>query len=550
VTGFLCTPTVGCSPTLVPSRPPTYTILVPAVISVTPGHGLVTDGFTASYDANWPTCPWNEVRFGLDGSLISGWTVPINKSTCGATSLLKLAPNAAMGGHKITAAACTNGFCYGYTEPASPAAYTVDAPGASPSASASDSPSPSPTDSPTPTPAATPQATPPPTPTPVPTPAPTQAGLVALPSASPDTWLTPLVHDVPGPSGVDLAPGVVATNVLLALLFMLLFALTSEVLNNTLDDHREVIAGWIDRAGGPMHLLRPFARVESGFDNLAARGRAGEIVHFAGVLLLLGLVYGFLSPQFGPNGEGLILVLSVMIGLGILLYLNYGLKAFIVRRRYHAPAAVRTYGLAILVAALCVTFSRFMDFHPGIVYGFVASLAILVPLEMPRRQQAGLVIAATVAVLTVGLAAFALLDPLRTAIGDTDAFLPSLAESVLVILYIGALEGVAVNLLPITYMDGSKLMRWNRLAWALTYSGVLFLWWQLLFNRDQEYADAFRQSSVLAVATMLAFFMATTGVVWTFFRVRDARKARAERFAAIADPDLAENPSAPAPSAE
>ena len=108
----------------------------------------------------------------------------------------------------------------------------------------------------------------------------------------------------------------------------------------------------------------------------------------------------------------------------------------------------------------------------------MASLVVLAPLDLARRDDARLILLPTAAVLAVGLVAFILLDPLRAAIGTTDSFLLSLAESVLVILYVGGLEGVAVNLLPVTYMDGAKVMRWSRLAWALSFSAVMFLWWQ------------------------------------------------------------------------
>jgi hypothetical protein len=152
---------------------------------------------------------------------------------------------------------------------------------------------------------------------------------------------------------------------------------------------------------------------------------------------------------------------------------------------------------------------------------------VLAPLEMSRRQEARLMLLPAAAVLAVGVVAFVLLDPVRTAIGTNDGFLPSLAESVLVILYVGGLEGVAISLLPVTYLDGGLVMRWSRLGWALSYSFVLFLWWQLLFNRNQAYADAFKQTGVLAVVAMLGFFMATTGVIWTYFRIRDAREEKA-----------------------
>ena len=168
-------------------------------------------------------------------------------------------------------------------------------------------------------------------------------------------------------------------------------------------------------------------------------------------------------------------------------------------------------------------------------------MIVLAPVELSRRQQARLVLMPAAAMLALGVVAFVLLDPLRTAIGTTDGFLPSLAESVLTILYVGGLEGVAILLLPITYTDGGTVMRWSRPAWAVSFSVVLFLWWQLLFNRDQAYADSFKQSGVLAVAVMLVFFMATTGAVWTYFRLRDARAERAVKVAAAVGFDGAED---------
>ena len=187
-------------------------------------------------------------------------------------------------------------------------------------------------------------------------------------SPSPDPWLPALVSNVPGSSGLDFSLPVVGTNALLALLFMLLFALTGEILNSTLDDHREVVTGWTDRLlRGRLRLLRPLARFQAGFESLDAHGRPGEIVHVAGVLLLLGLVYGFLSPGFSVGRAGLVLVLSVAFGLGVLLYLYFGSKALIVRRWHHTPARVRTFGAAIVVAAVCVTLSRFAQLHPGII---------------------------------------------------------------------------------------------------------------------------------------------------------------------------------------
>jgi Zn-dependent protease len=140
-------------------------------------------------------------------------------------------------------------------------------------------------------------------------------------------------------------------------------------------------------------------------------------------------------------------------------------------------------------------------------------------------------------VLAIAVGSWALLDPLRAATGSAEDLAPALAQAILAILYIGGLEGLLVNLLPIRYLDGAKVMRWNRAVWGTVYAVVLFLWWQLLFNRDAAYADAFKQTGVVVVFAMLGFFMATTGVVWTYFWRRDRRE---EAAGAASAADMAE----------
>ncbi len=334
---------------------------------------------------------------------------------------------------------------------------------------------------------------------------------------------------------------VLATNAFLALLFVLLFGLTSEILNSTLDEHRKIVEGWADRlVKRRLPFLRPLARADAWIDSLGQRGRRGAIAQIVVVLGLLGVVYGFLSDGFGFNKAGLVLVLSMMVGLATILYLNYGGKALVIERFHHAPATVRAYGSAIILAAVFVMASRWLDFHPGLLYGFVATTVILRPIDLTPRQQARMVLGPAIAVLTASLVAWALLDPLRAATGNADAFFPALAQAVLGIVFIGGLESLLFGLLPIRFMDGAKVMGWSRRAWAIVYFVVVFLWWQLLLNRDEAYVDAFRQTGVLAVFAMLGFFMATTGVVWTYFWRRD----RAAEAAGAADAAEAAIPEA------
>ena len=530
VTGLACIAGVGCDPVTTPSKPPKYMLRAPATITVQPPSGQVTASFTATYTVAATNCVWTFVRFSWDGALQSGWTTAMDQGTCSAALTSQPIDGALPGLHKVNAEACEPGtgatlVCRAWTTPLKPAIYTVEARVAGPS------PSPSPSPSPTPSPSAVavPSASPAASVSPPPAPAPTPLGGVAGATGSPDPWLPAFAATVPDPAHLILDPAVLATNAVLAMVFVLLFGLTAEILNGTLDEHRKIIEAWTDDVvKRRFRFLRPLARADAWVDGLAARGRGGAFAHGVVVLALLGVVYGFLSNGFGFNKGGLVLVLSMMAGLAVILYLNYGGKALLIGRLHRTPATVRAYGTAIVLGAVCVVASSWLNFHPGIVYGFVATTVVLAPLELTKREEARIVLAPAAAVLAASLIAWALLGLLRAATGDTDAFLPALAQTILGIVFIGGLESLLFGLLPIRFVDGAKVMGWSRRVWAAAYVVVVFLWWQLLFNRDEAYVDAFRQTGVVAVFAMLGFFMATTGAVWGYFRWRDGRTETVE----------------------
>ena len=60
--------------------------------------------------------------------------------------------------------------------------------------------------------------------------------------------------------------------------------------------------------------------------------------------------------------------------------------AWFSQRHLKVPAGVRVHTGAVLVALVCVVISRLIDFKPGIVYGFIASTVLLVPIALDRNQ--------------------------------------------------------------------------------------------------------------------------------------------------------------------
>lgn len=122
--------------------------------------------------------------------------------------------------------------------------------------------------------------------------------------------------------------------------------------------------------------------------------------------------------------------------------------------------------------------------------------------------------------MAVSVIAWLLIEPVRNAAESDGSWYLALLESVLGIVFVAGLEGLFINMIPIRFMDGAKVMRWSRVGWALMFGTVTFLFWQLVINRDEAYVDAFKHTNVWVAVIALAFFMLTTGGAWTFFRLR------------------------------
>ena len=533
----------------------TYTIDPIPTMVVKPKSGQASTDFTATYDMNSSQCGFAEAQFYWDG-VAMGARVPIVQASCTATYSLANAPKPnGVGGHSISARACSRtclpywGASASFTvlptptptptptarptptpTPISKAVATPTAiPTALPSASVEPSASPSASIEPSlvPSPSAEPSpsgsgevlgATSPPTPPPGTGVAVTAAGSSAPPGGNP--YVAELVTFVGGPDIGSIDPAVVATNLFLTLLILFFFGLTSEVFNSTMDSNRDEVHGWWVRLmNGPLRFMGPLVVTGAGLDRLAGSGRFGSILRVLAVLSLLGLIYGFLSPDFGLNPHSAVLFLSLVVGLGFLTFFSEGSATRLAFSRYHANASVKLYGTAILVAIMAVIVSRLVTFQPGLVYGFIASAVIIAPIALAKRDDATLVLVPAFGLLVVSVLAWLLLGPVRVMAADGQPG-PALAQSILAMIVIGGLEGLFITMIPLRFLDGSTVMGWSRVAWALTFGAVTFLWWQLLLNQNQAYVAAFQQTNVQVVLATLVVFMLTTGGLWSYFRFR------------------------------
>ncbi len=339
---------------------------------------------------------------------------------------------------------------------------------------------------------------------------------------------TILVRSVAGPQPAPIDGSVLATNLFLTLLIVLIFGITSSLFNSTIDENRAEIEGW---RAALMLRLRPLARPPNRLERFIAwaegPGRGPRATRIVGILALTGLIYGFLSPDFGLNAQSLILFVSLAIGLGIVTYLAEGGSSFLAEKQYKVESSVRLYGSAIIIAAISVAISRLLDFQPGIVYGFVASSLVIAPVALDRRASAQLVILPALGLLAASLLAWILLAPLQAAVNGGGGPFWALLDSIAVIVFVAGLEGVFYSLIPLTFMDGAQVLQWSRVVWAVLFGTVTFLFFQLIVNQYKSYLDAFKQTSVVLCLALAAFYGIVTVGVWLFFRLRTRRSPEA-----------------------
>ena len=546
-----------------------------AELKLDPTHGPAGDPFSASFvfvtELQQAGCGafWTTVVFYWDST--EGTVLGVNELNSQCRAGIDAVPPSGQDGeglHQVIAGLCQGTYpdCDGFADQTT-ATYLIDPPPTpSPIPTATPTPTPPPTPKPTPTPfvappvspTAAPTATPTPTPIPTPSPSPTPTSTPS-PSPTPTASPTPTVVVAPatasptptadgsggsgggggagegwGPSAFvldtpdaqdsSLSIAVLSTNLLLTLLLLLIFGTTSAIFNSTLESNKEEIDGWLaglrERLG---RIGRPIAGLTGGLLGSIAGAGHDPRVRVVAILLVTGLVYGFLSPDFGLNAQSGLLFISLALGIGAVTYINEGGAAIFASRRLHVPAGVRVHVAALLAAILCVLASRLIDFRPGIVYGFVASTAFLVPAAIDRRGAGKAALYPAIALLTASLLAWALLGIVRGMETGADGWALPLGEALLAVLFVVGLEGVFYNMIPLTFMDGRAVADWSRPAWALIFGVTTFLFWQLLINPNAGYLDALRETKVVVVLSLVAFYVIVTLGTWSYFRWRSQR---------------------------
>ena len=351
----------------------------------------------------------------------------------------------------------------------------------------------------------------------------------ATPVPGPATEPPSIFGRVPLPGQLSFGAKTIATNAILGSVFAVIFGLTSTLFNSTLKANRGRIAA------GLASLQRRLPRMKR------RRGRAApaeggrpaipgmvrpvrEWLARIGIVLLTALIYCFLQPGFGATLGSLGTFAIFVVTVSVTTFCWEGVQALVGSRRYATPARLKVFLPAIAIAVFCVLVSRALDFRPGILYGFVAGLVFLGGVDPDMRTRARLTLVASASLLVVSLVAWGIAIPLRSAVpGDASSL--GLPASICLAVFSGGLQGVVFRLVPLDFMPGGALLRWNRWVWGALFGLSMFLVCWVLLNPSSSFwiGGKFLSGGIILAAGVLAFWTMVTLGTWLYFRLTEKK---------------------------
>jgi hypothetical protein len=244
------------------------------------------------------------------------------------------------------------------------------------------------------------------------------------------------------------------------------------------------------------------------------------------VLAISAFIYSFLDPDFGLNYHTGVMFVSLLLAVGISIYVYEGAQVIISEQRFGLESMVQFFPAALIFALLTVAISRVSDLNPGLVLGFVAGAVVLGP-RAPTDKEAGqIVYVPMLALLAVSLLAWLLMAPARDW-AQNGSFMSASVEAALALLFVAGIQGLLFNLIPVTFLDGLKVWRWSKLAWLSIAIPSAFIFFHVIVNRDGTFASAAGERSVHMLIAVCAVFWVFTMAIWLFFHLREQRHREA-----------------------
>lgn len=392
-------------------------------------------------------------------------------------------------------------------------------------------PGPAPTSTPGPAATATPVPTKAPTPkpfvpvVPVSTDEPEPTEVTPSPTAKPSPTKSPtptperdvqsaFVKAVPSPEDISYDPSVLIKSFFLGLLLLLLILFPAEVFNATLQSNYDEIVGWFKpkwlRGLGDIFDFKFLTSTVSKLPPVVA------LFLFAAIGSLLN---SQLSPGFTFDNASLALVLGVFLTIIILTVAYDILRSFYLKKRFGVRSKLRVHTLGLVTALVMVIVSRLVNFLPGYMYGVFTGLIYSSSLK-DEEDGEGLAAATWFLIGITFIGWFALIPVKHAASVDNPSFIILTLQAMLSSLWTSTLTLLVFGMVPIRFLYGEQVKKWNRTGWLIIYTIGIMLFVHTLLDPEQSYYGKSDKVSLVSILTLFVGFGIFSFLFWGYFRYR------------------------------
>ncbi|MBV9291204.1 MAG: exo-alpha-sialidase [Frankiales bacterium] len=338
----------------------------------------------------------------------------------------------------------------------------------------------------------------------------------AVARSSGDPRVAPLASSLPTITAALRSPVHDLVNVAITLAALLFISFPAQLFNRTFDEHYdEIRAGWRRRLRLPPASAAP-----------RRPSRIGDGIRFGAVVLGAGVLGCALNPKARMDTQTAVNFVATVLAITAGVTVAAGV-ALIYRRSqgFSRQATLHALPAGLVVALACVLISRLAEFRPGYLYGVIAMLAFA--LKLPRRPNGHVIALSHAAALVVGVTAWLVWIPVNHAASHTGAsYGVILLDDFVAALFVSALVGGAIQLLPLSFLPGGELAAWHRGAWFATFGVVVFGLLAVMLNPNSRAAHA-GNAPLATIILLLVIFGAGSVAFAGYWQERDRRTRRA-----------------------
>ncbi len=291
---------------------------------------------------------------------------------------------------------------------------------------------------------------------------------------------SPVATTLPTPREAFSSVARTVENVVITSVAIVFITFPAQMFNSTLDEnYAEILAMWrrfLWKMGGRRRLAKKrraqWAARNAPEPQVPSRRR--EIVTFVSVLVAGSVIGGFRDPSFGFNLASVANFTGTLMALVVLIAAPWA-AATVYRKMKgrRTDAKLRAIPAGIVIAVLSVMISRLAHFQPGYLYGIVCGVAFAHTLA--KKEEGHVVSLESSATLVAAVVAWIAFVPVdAAALHPGSSFWVALVDDWLASVFVGGLVGVTIGLLPLRFLPGGTLFRWNKVAWAAMFGIAAF----------------------------------------------------------------------------